>query len=86
MWSQQAATGPEQGYERDREVIPKSWPVRKRTRKLAMRSIALLYWYWVIAGGLLGFGILSLGVGGWPFLLAGLGMAVLGRLFRLSIH
>jgi hypothetical protein len=51
-----------------------------------MRRIALLYWYWVIAGGLLGFGILSLGVGGWPFLLAGLGMAVLGRLFRLSIH
>lgn len=51
-----------------------------------MRRIALLYWYWVIVGGLLGFGILSLVAGEWPFLLAGLGMVVLGRIFRLSIH
>lgn len=51
-----------------------------------MRRIYLLYWYWMIAGGLLGFGMLSLVTGGWPFLLAGLGMAVLGRLFHLSIR
>jgi hypothetical protein len=51
-----------------------------------MRRIYLLYGYWVLAGGLLGLGLLSLVTGGWPFLLGFAGMAVLGRLFHLSIH
>jgi hypothetical protein len=51
-----------------------------------MRRIYLLYWYWVIVGGLLGFGMLGLVTGGWPFLLAGLGMIVLGRSLRLNVH
>lgn len=51
-----------------------------------MRRIYLVYWYWVIVGGLIGLGLLALLAGGWPFLLAGLLMAAVGRLFRLSVH
>jgi hypothetical protein len=40
----------------------------------------------MITGGLLGFGLLSLITAGWPLLLAGLGLALVGRLLRLSIH
>ena len=51
-----------------------------------MQRVYLLYWYWVIAGGLLGFGLLGLLTGGWPFLLLGLGMILVGKLLHCSIR
>ena len=51
-----------------------------------MRRVYLLYWYWVVAGGLLGFGMLGLAAGEWPFLLVGLGMIIVGFFFHFSIH
>jgi hypothetical protein len=47
-----------------------------------MRKLELLYWYWTITGGLLGFGLLSIQTGiGVPFLLAGLALCLIGALF-----
>ena len=51
-----------------------------------MRRTYLLYWYWMIAGGLLGLGMLGLLTVGWPSVLPGLAMVIAGRLLHLSMH
>jgi hypothetical protein len=51
-----------------------------------MRRVYLLYWYWTIAGGLLGLGMLGLLTVGWTLLLPGLGMMAIGRLLRLNVR
>ncbi len=51
-----------------------------------MRRTYLLYWYWMIAGGLLGLGMLGLLTVGWAWLLPGLGMVIAGRLLHLSLR
>jgi hypothetical protein len=50
-----------------------------------MCRIYLLYWCWMIAGGLLGPGVFGL-VARWPFLLVGPGMTAGGLLFPLGCH
>jgi hypothetical protein len=43
-----------------------------------METRRLMYWYWVIAGGLVGFGFIGILSIGLPFLLVGLGLLIAG--------